>query len=205
MDESVVIKTVKVDIDFDTISRIAKLTIKHPESYRIWEDYAKDVTGDDWSIYRAHSMIGKAVVNDWYVDAVEAMIEKEESDIEKMVNESMDSLNECLKRDDEMSKYHDYIKSDAWKRKRQEYYSSNLYKNLKGSGKWNCYCCESHDKPLDLHHKTYKRLGNENIAVDLIPVCRDCHQEIHILEKSGLQLWDATKRVRRRIMRKRLK
>ena len=95
--------------------------------------------------------------------------------------------------------YYDYIKSEKWQQKRKEYYSSNLYKNLKGSGKWNCYCCECNNKPLDLHHRTYKRLGNENISIDLIPVCRNCHDKIHKLEKGGIQLWEATKKIRRKM------
>ena len=98
--------------------------------------------------------------------------------------------------------YRDYIKSQAWQRKRREYYSSNLYKTLKGEGKWNCYCCGCNNRPLDLHHRTYKRLGNENISVDLIPVCRKCHSEIHEREKSGTQLWTATKKIRSKYLGK---
>jgi len=101
--------------------------------------------------------------------------------------------------------YYDYIKSEKWQQKRKDFYSSKMFKHLKGSGKWNCYCCECNNKPLDLHHRTYKRLGNENIAVDLIPVCRECHNEIHTLQKSGIQLWKATKQIRKRKLRKKVK
>jgi 5-methylcytosine-specific restriction endonuclease McrA len=33
---------------------------------------------------------------------------------------------------------------------------------------------------VDLHHMTYKRLGNE-WDEDLVPLCRDCHKSIHRL------------------------
>ena len=99
-------------------------------------------------------------------------------------------------------KYYEYIRSEAWQRKRKEFYSSKMYKQLRGSGKWSCYCCARSDISLDLHHRTYKRLGNENIAIDLIPVCRECHTKIHEYEKSGVQLWSATKKVRNQFVRK---
>lgn len=98
------------------------------------------------------------------------------------------------------SDYYNYIKSPQWQAKRKQYYSSKLYKTLKQNNKgWVCYCCGATDKQLDLHHRTYKRLGNENIAVDLVPVCRDCHHSIHELHKnSPVSLWTATKKIRAR-------
>lgn len=32
--------------------------------------------------------------------------------------------------------------------------------------------------PLDVHHKTYERLGNERLS-DLIVLCRTCHKAQH--------------------------
>ena len=101
--------------------------------------------------------------------------------------------------------YYNYINSQAWKDKKREYYSSKMYKTLSGSGKWKCYCCERNDVPLDLHHRTYKRLGNERINVDLVPVCRSCHDEIHTRTRNGQQLWSATKAVRKKYARKKRK
>jgi predicted HNH restriction endonuclease len=93
--------------------------------------------------------------------------------------------------------YKAYLKSAEWKAKKQKFYSSKLYKKLKENGKWKCFCCEEGNKALDMHHRTYKRLGHENISVDLVPVCRDCHNLIHATEKTGVQLWEATNQVRR--------
>ena len=98
--------------------------------------------------------------------------------------------------------YLEYINSIEWQSKRKQFYKSKLYKNYKGTSKWNCYCCMVGDVPLDLHHRTYKRLGNENIAVDLVPVCRKCHIDIHKLANQGIDLWSATKRIKNRNKRK---
>ncbi len=101
--------------------------------------------------------------------------------------------------------YTKYIQSEVWRRKRRKYFTSKMYKTYptgKKAGKFVCYCCGSEER-LDLHHRTYKRLGKERIAVDLVPVCKGCHSNIHKLHKEGRTLWRATKKVRRKL-RKRL-
>lgn len=99
--------------------------------------------------------------------------------------------------------YYEYIKSEEWKQTRKRFYSSKMYKVLCENGKWSCYCCGTKDKPLDLHHRSYKRLGRENISLDLVPVCRECHNEIHkCIPHLGNNLWGATKAVRRRKKKK---
>lgn len=66
------------------------------------------------------------------------------------------------------SSYNEYLNSDVWKNKREEYKSSNRPQR--------CEVCYS--KPYELHHNTYKRLGNEALN-DLIPLCRKCHSKVH--------------------------
>lgn len=99
-------------------------------------------------------------------------------------------------------KYYLYINSEQWKQKRRDFFASNIHKCYSKLGKWNCYCCEAIDVPLDLHHRSYKRLGNERISTDLIPVCRKCHNDIHYLlkknKKNGWNLWGATKAIRKK-------
>jgi hypothetical protein len=96
-------------------------------------------------------------------------------------------------------KYYEYIRSEAWQRKRRQFYSSNMFKCFEGTGKWNCYCCGITDVSLDLHHRTYKRLGKEKINIDLVPVCRTCHEDIHFLVKErDFGLWGATKSIRKK-------
>jgi 5-methylcytosine-specific restriction endonuclease McrA len=96
------------------------------------------------------------------------------------------------------SGYRDYINSQAWRDKRQKYWQSNLEKD--------CYCCGTSRRPgMHLHHRTYKNLGAERL-MDLVPVCPDCHDEIHRLHDSDTSwkrkgLWAATQHVRKQYRR----
>lgn len=64
--------------------------------------------------------------------------------------------------------YREYLASDHWKAKRQEYYQSDMPQHCIGCGK---------DR-FELHHITYMRLGRELLG-DLMPLCRECHQKVH--------------------------
>ncbi len=64
--------------------------------------------------------------------------------------------------------YSAYIQSRAWKIMRQRRLSLD-------GGK--CQVCGSNFE-LDVHHKTYKRLGHENMD-DLVTLCRPHHRKIH--------------------------
>ena len=95
----------------------------------------------------------------------------------------------------ELSKgeYYSYICSDSWQIVRKRYRESKLLKI--------CYCCGADDEPLDLHHKTYKRLGSERLT-DLCKVCRSCHRKIHELAKrKRIPLWSATKQIRKKMQK----
>ena len=74
-----------------------------------------------------------------------------------------------LKRNRRRHFYRQYLKSDAWKRKR--------YVVLKRDN-WTCQYCG--DKATEVHHKKYARvnIGREPIEW-LVSICRGCHQEIH--------------------------
>jgi hypothetical protein len=54
-----------------------------------------------------------------------------------------------------------------------------------------CIVCQKRDARLQIHHKTYKRLGRERLT-DLVYVCHDCHRDIHF--QRGTDLWKKTKR-----------
>jgi len=61
--------------------------------------------------------------------------------------------------------YKDYINSSAWKRKRQEYFESELPQNC-----WSC------NKPREeINHRHYANLFNERVE-DLNAFCTKCHQ-----------------------------
>lgn len=85
---------------------------------------------------------------------------------------------------DEGVEYARYIQSPAWKRKRAAYFRATRLDRCQGCG----------DKEkLHVHHKTYERLGHENLT-DLVVVCETCHALIHQRHRTSanLTLWRAT-------------
>lgn len=67
-----------------------------------------------------------------------------------------------------MSIHRIYIQGDRWKERKAAYYKKH--------GKKCAACLETNN--VDLHHMTYKRLGNE-WDEDLVPLCRNCHNAFH--------------------------
>lgn len=64
-------KSIDIDITFGQLSGIARSLITHDESYTYWQRYCDSfVDYDDWNIDEAYMVIGKAVVNDFYIEAV---------------------------------------------------------------------------------------------------------------------------------------
>jgi hypothetical protein len=64
--------------------------------------------------------------------------------------------------------YRTYLESDAWKRRRSVALSEAGHR---------CQVC-NREGQLDVHHRTYERLGNE-LPQDLVVLCRECHQLFH--------------------------
>lgn len=63
--------------------------------------------------------------------------------------------------------YRAYLRSAHWRRVKERYRASKLPQA--------CFCGETR---VDLHHKTYKRIGRERLS-DLTPLCRAHHDEEH--------------------------
>ena len=61
-----------------------------------------------------------------------------------------------------------YLQSDHWRRIREI---------ALGDFEYRCAVCYS-PKNLDVHHRTYERLGNERVT-DLTVLCRSCHELFH--------------------------
>lgn len=86
--------------------------------------------------------------------------------------------------------YSAYIKSEAWRAVRQRFIASKLPKVCGGCGRpWG--------RGDHLHHRTYKNLGREFLR-DLVPLCANCHEAVHVLYDSDLiwqrrGLWYATR------------
>ena len=64
--------------------------------------------------------------------------------------------------------YQDYLKTEHWQKTRDE--ALRL-------GRHECRICRA-KKTLDVHHRTYERLGHEDQA-DLVVLCRICHRLFH--------------------------
>jgi len=73
------------------------------------------------------------------------------------------------------SSYEEYLNSKDWANYKKMFYRCNLNK---------CWVCGS-DKNLNIHHKTYQRLGKEKKG-DCLFLCKTCHCEVHILIDEGL-------------------
>ena len=63
-----------------------------------------------------------------------------------------------------------YLKLKWWRKRRKAYWASHPDSV--------CFCCG--EKPELLHHSTYKHLFKEKDE-DLIPLCKNCHIEVHDL------------------------
>src|ERR1043165_4670367 len=64
--------------------------------------------------------------------------------------------------------YEEYLQSELWRQSKQRYYASEYPKH--------CLICGSPD--IELHHRTYVRMGNEELF-DLVPLCRKHHERLH--------------------------
>jgi|APSaa5957512535_1039671.scaffolds.fasta_scaffold04975_19 hypothetical protein len=67
--------------------------------------------------------------------------------------------------------YDIYINSKGWIVKKNEFYAQHGY--------YCDRCGENRKGFLNIHHKHYKTLGNENVKRDLLALCKNCHAEYH--------------------------
>lgn len=92
--------------------------------------------------------------------------------------------------------YDKYLQSESWKKTKERYRNSKR--------KQHCWCCNDKSKPVDLHHKNYKRLGRERLS-DLVALCRECHYEVHEVARengnSNGQCYKALKTIKKRRQR----
>ena len=82
--------------------------------------------------------------------------------------------------------YGEYLSSDHWADLRRRFFAEST------RAKRGCAGCRM-GRPLQLHHRTYKRLGAEHLS-DLDLLCRECHVALHANETPDSVLWGVTKR-----------
>ena len=82
--------------------------------------------------------------------------------------------------------YHAYLETDAWQERREAALNRACHR---------CQVCNS-GRSLDVHHRTYARLGQE-LEADLTVLCRGCHDLFHKHGKlaSWRSEWDIADRV----------
>lgn len=92
------------------------------------------------------------------------------------------------------STYRDYLKSDHWAELKKRFYASKFVRRAL-FGMPRCFACCRFGLQMEVHHRTYKRLGNERLQ-DLALLREDCHEMAHAahMKKPEDGLWKATKR-----------
>lgn len=89
--------------------------------------------------------------------------------------------------------YREYLKTEHWRDVKRRYKASKLPQR--------CFICNSY-KNINIHHKTYKRVGREYLR-DLLPLCSECHKLVHaqlkVNNRSRTYLWNMAKRVKQRM------
>lgn len=68
--------------------------------------------------------------------------------------------------------YSTYLKTDKWREKSRERMTFDGYK---------CKACGRGDVTLNVHHLTYRNVGNEPLR-DLITLCENCHKNHHLIK-----------------------
>ena len=68
-------------------------------------------------------------------------------------------------------KYITYLRSEDWKLRRKELMKEANYN-----------CSECGDKAVELHHLKYDNLGFEILGIDVIALCKRCHEDIHLMK-----------------------
>lgn len=70
------------------------------------------------------------------------------------------------------AEYKTYMRSPEWEAKKQQRIAID-----KGC----CMCGRPLDKikSVQVHHITYKNLGNEDVLTDICTLCGSCHKKIH--------------------------
>jgi len=88
-------------------------------------------------------------------------------------------MYKCSDTKESVATYNEYLKSKHWLKKKIKYFQS--YKKRTKNKKKQCECCGK-KSTVQLHHKTYDRIGKEKLT-DLMYACKKCHEEIHEVVK----------------------
>ena len=90
--------------------------------------------------------------------------------------------------------YADYLKSETWRKKAEQRMQIDGYR-CQG-----CGSCGTAENPLEVHHLSYKNLGNEDAFTELVVCCHMCHKNLHkimerVTDPNGRRGWLSSPRV----------
>lgn len=71
----------------------------------------------------------------------------------------------------------EYYSSELWKKKKKEFKEKMKKEDLVF-----CFCCGRFSNYLQVHHKSYKSLCDENLD-QLCYLCSSCHEKVHKIQK----------------------
>lgn len=90
----------------------------------------------------------------------------------------------------EPEKYREYLQSEQWKRIAEQRMRIDGYV---------CQCCGcrgTQANPLEVHHLSYRHIGDEagRVYEDLVTLCRACHKGLHntmnrVTDRNGRRGW----------------
>ena len=86
--------------------------------------------------------------------------------------------------------YNEYLYSQHWREFRLNFLQSKGFK---------CEVCGIFSTSLNVHHKSYKRIGREQFN-DVKALCEDCHKEIHKPKLKIKKTYDITPKILTRII-----
>lgn len=83
------------------------------------------------------------------------------------------------------NRYAEYLRSPHWQETRSRFYAgARVALMRKHFGRPVCQFCLCGDRQLELHHRTYARMGAERLS-DLVLLCGDCHEKCHQTARRG--------------------
>ena len=114
--------------------------------------------------------------------------------IEALKTKRMNKIK-CKDTEEVCTTYQKYLNSIHWKNLKKRFKNSKIFKHK-------CYCCLKTNRPISIHHKSYKRLGDEPLN-HLIALCQECHELVHKTFKGKtsqkVNLWNISKKIRKKM------
>ena len=72
-----------------------------------------------------------------------------------------------------MTDYEEYLRSPQWRDRASRRIAIDQYRCTM------CDCEGTQYNPLEVHHITYRNIGNEDVDRDLLTLCDCCHRRVH--------------------------